>query len=166
MIPGQNAADTHSVNGSQTSLLPDATGLSAPRETWTTRCVAWVAAARAHRVICLVMGIWLLNGFDLVFTLLSYKHGLLQEQNPVARLMLGNGTSSIILFKIGLVLIGSYPLLRFRRTRIAELASYLVMAAYVILAVRWSTCFELYAAVLPGDIDLAELQDLDVTAPH
>lgn len=108
----------------------------------------------------------MLNGFDLVFTLLSYRHGLLQEQNPLARLMLGNGTSSIVLFKIGLVLIGSYPLLRFRRTRIAELASFLVLVAYVLLAIRWSTCFELYTSALPGGIDLAELQDLDVTVPH
>lgn len=154
------------MHGSQTSLLPDATGLPAPRESWSTRFVAWVAAARSHRVICLVMGIWLLNGFDLVFTLLSYKHGLLQEQNPIARLMLGHGTSSIVVFKVGLVLIGSYPLLRFRRLRLAELAAYVVLAAYVFLAVRWSTCFELYAAALPGGLDMAGLADVEVTAPH
>lgn len=112
------------------------------------------------------MGIWLLNGFDLVFTLLSHRHGLLQEQNPIARLILGNGTSSIVLFKIGLVLIGSYPLLRFRRLRLAELAAYLVLAAYVLLAIRWSTCFELYSFALPGDVDLAGLEDVEVTVPH
>ncbi len=181
VIPRWAPADTDGVNGSQTSLLPDATDLRAPArrgrqadlvglparpETLTTRFVAWVAGSRAHRVICLVMGIWLLNGFDLVFTLLSHRHGLLQEQNPVARLILGNGTSSIVLFKIGLVLIGSYPLLRFRRLRLAELAAYLVLAAYVLLAIRWSTCFELYSFALPGDVDLAGLENVEVTAPH
>ncbi len=166
VIPGRAPADTDGVNGSQTSLLPDATGLPARPETWTTRFVAWVAGSRAHRVICLVLGIWLLNGFDLVFTLLSHRHGLLQEQNPIARFILGNGTSSIVLFKIGLVLIGSYPLLRFRRLRLAELAAYLVLAAYVLLAIRWSICFELYAFALPGDVDLAGLEDVEVTAPH
>ncbi len=181
VIPGRAPADTDGVNGSQTSLLPDATDLQAPArrgrkgdvvglparpETWTTRFVAWVAGSRAHRVICLVMGIWLLNGFDLVFTLLSHRHGLLQEQNPVARLILGSGTSSIVLFKIGLVLIGSYPLLRFRRLRLAELAAYLVLAAYVLLAIHWSTCFELYSFALPGDLDLAGLENVEITVPH
>ena len=174
-------ADTDSVNGSQTSLGTDATGLSASPETWFARFASWVAAARAHRVICLVLGIWLLNGFDLVFTLLSHRHGLLQEQNPIARLILGTsgaglldgrasllaGASAIVLFKIGLVSIGSYPLLRFRRLRIAELAAYLVLAVYVLLAVRWSTCFELYAAALPGGgLDLAGLDGVEATAPH
>lgn len=173
VIPARAPVDTDSVSGSQTSLLPDATGrqadlvgLPVARGTWATRFVAWAAASRDHRVICLVMGIWMLNGFDLVFTLLSHKHGLLQEQNPIARFMLGNGTSSIVLFKIGLVLIGSYPLLRFRRLRLAELAAYLVLAAYVFLAIRWSTCFELYAFALSGDIDLAGVDDVEVTAPH
>ncbi len=44
----------------------------------------WVAEARSHRVICLVLGIWLLNGFDLAFTILSHEQGVLHEENPVA----------------------------------------------------------------------------------
>lgn len=173
VISGRAPADTNGVNESQTSLATDAAGLSVSRESWSVRFASWVAAARAHRVICLVLGIWLLNGFDLAFTLLSHRHGLLQEQNPIARLILGtnrvgwlDGTSSIVLFKIALVLIGSYPLLRFRRLRLAELAAYLVLAVYVFLAVRWSTCFDLYAAALPGDIGLAGLEDMEITAPH
>lgn len=128
--------------------------------------MTWVAEARSHRVICVVMGIWLLNAFDLIFTLLSHRHGLLDEENPIARFVLGNGTLSIVLFKIGMVLIGSYPLLRFRRLRLAELAAYVVLAAYAFLAIRWSTCFELYSAVLPGHIDLAGLENLSGTARH
>ena len=128
--------------------------------------MTWMAEARSHRVICVVMGIWMLNAFDLIFTLLSHRHGLLDEENPIARFVLGNGTLSIVLFKVGLVLIGSYPLLRFRRVRLAELASYVVLAAYAFLAIRWSTCFELYSAALPGQLDLAGLEDLTGTARH
>ncbi len=106
------------------------------------------------------MGIWLLNGFDLAFTVLAHEQGMLHEQNPLARFMLDNGTASIILFKIGLVLIGSYPLLRFRQARISELGSCLIFAAYVFLAIRWSTCFELYTAASGGQIDLAEIGPL------
>lgn len=126
----------------------------------------WVANARSHRVICVVLGIWMLNAFDLIFTLLSHRHGLLHEENPIARLVLGNGTLSIVLFKVGLVLIGSYPLLRFRRVRLAELAAYLILASYALLAIRWSTCFELYSAVLPGQLDLAGLEDFSGTVRH
>ena len=154
------------MNGNPTSLTPEVLGASEPSHTWTSRLMTWMAEARSHRVICVVMGIWMLNAFDLIFTLLSHRHGLLDEENPIARFVLGNGTLSIVLFKVGLVLIGSYPLLRFRRVRLAELASYVVLAAYAFLAIRWSTCFELYSAALPGQLDLAGLEDLTGTARH
>lgn len=130
------------------------------------RLMHWVAEARSHRVICLVLGIWLLNGFDLAFTILSYEQGVLHEENPVARHMLEQGTASMILFKIGLVLIGSYPLLRFRRARITELGSYVILAAYAFLAFRWSTCFELYADTVGHDFNLAGIESLIKTPPQ
>ena len=49
-----------------------------------------------------------------------------------------------------MVLIGSYPLLRFRRARITELGAYLIFAAYIFLAVRWSICYELFT-IAPTD---------------
>ncbi len=158
--------DTDNVNSGSTATLSDGMGVSAQPSPWTVRLVNWVAEARSHRVICLVLGIWLLNGFDLTFTILSHRHGLLQEANPVAGFMLSNGTASIILFKIGLVLIGSYPLLRFRRVRLSELAAFLVLAAYVLLAVRWSTCFEIYAGMTPSHLDLADLEYLRRASPQ
>lgn len=128
------------------------------RAPWTKRLIHWAVSARAHRIICLVLGIWMLNAFDLAFTILSHEQGLLHEENPLARQMLSNGMASIILFKLGMVLIGSYPLLRFRTARIAELAAYLVFAAYVLLAIRWSMCYELYASVVPDHMDLADIE--------
>jgi len=134
-------------------LPPDATTPSG----WNRFC-HWVAAARSHRVICLVAGIWMLNGFDLAFTLLSHQHGLLDEQNPFARSMLEQGELSVLLFKVGLVLIGSYPLLRFRHVRITELGALVVLFVYALLAFRWSACFELYSASISNPISLAELE--------
>jgi hypothetical protein len=122
-----------------------------------------MAEARSHRVICLVLGVWLLNGFDLAFTILAHQHGLLHEENPLARRMLSHGTTSIVLFKIGLVLIGSYPILRFRMRRISELAAVLVLAAYVMLAIRWSTCVDLYSAAAGHYFDLAGVPPLTDT---
>jgi hypothetical protein len=148
------------MNGSLSTLLPDLSREEASHRGWMSRLVDWVVEARSHRVICLVLGLWLLNGFDLAFTVLSHQQGLLHEENPLARHMLSNGTTSIVLFKIGLVLIGSYPLLRFRVARITEMASLLVLAAYVVLAVRWSTYYELYTLACPHDIDFAEARSL------
>ena len=95
-----------------------------------------------------------------------HEHGMLHEQNPVARHVLAQGHLSVMAFKFGLVLIGSYPLLRFRRARIAELGAFVVFVAYALLAVRWSVCFKLYALTLNADGNLAELQRASTTIPY
>ena len=63
-------------------------------------------------MILLVLCIWLLNAFDLAFTVYAHQQGVLHEANPVARGMLEGGTVVIMLYKVGMVLIGSYPLMR------------------------------------------------------
>lgn len=133
---------------------------------WSIRAVSWISEARSHRVICLVCGIWLLNFFDLAFTLLSHQQGVLQEQNPLARQMLQNGAASIALYKVGLVLIGTYPLLKFRTARIAEMASMVVLLAYATLSIRWSACYDLYVAAFSGDMSVADLDLTSVATPH
>ena len=118
---------------------------------WWHKFVDWVAESRSHRVLALVACIWLLNAFDLDLTIASWQAGVLDEQNPVARRMLRFGPTCIVLYKIGLVLIGSYPLLKFRSARIAEMGAVVVLAAYIVLALRWATCFELYAIAISGE---------------
>ncbi len=133
---------------------------------WWLRLITWVAEARSHRVICVVCGIWLLNAFDLAFTLLSHEQGMLDEQNPLARQMLQNGIASIALYKVALVIIGTYPLLKFRTTRIAEMASLVVLLAYASLAIRWSVCYELYVAAFSGSMNVADLDLAGTATPH
>ncbi len=132
---------------------------------WWSRLIDWVVEARAHRVICLVLGIWLLNGFDLAFTILSHDQRLLHEENPLARYMLGYGTASIVLFKVGLVLVGSYPLLRFRTARITELGSFVILIAYGLLAVHWAECYALYDFTALHNIELARSGAMGVFFP-
>ncbi len=124
---------------------------------WHARLLHWAADARAHRVICLVLAVWMLNGFDLTFTILAHEQGLLQEQNPLARKFLADGPASMILFKVGLVLIGSYPLLRYRRARITEMATLTILIAYGLLAVHWSECYKLYTLTSGGPVNIAEI---------
>ena len=127
---------------------------------WRARLMHWLAGARAHRVICLVLAIWLLNGFDLTFTILAHEQGSLQEQNPLARRFLADGPLSVTLFKVGLVLIGSYPLLRYRRARITEMATLIILMAYGLLAVHWSEYFRLSTITSGTPVHVAELSTL------
>ena len=113
--------------------------------------------SRAHRVLILIGGVWLLNAFDLILTVTAYQQGLLQEGNPLARYMLQLGMPSIVLFKIGLVLIGSYPLLRYRNARITEIGTFVILIAYAMLAVHWSECYEIYTLVAGDDYYIAEV---------
>lgn len=146
------------------SALRPTTSPGHPRRTWCARFFDWVAESRSHRVILLVMGVWILNGFDLILTLLSHEQGLLQEGNPVARWILSLGTPSVVLFKVGLVMIGSYPLLRFRSARITELGTLVILVAYALLAVHWSTCYELYAATINSDLSYADIDAITEAA--
>lgn len=124
---------------------------------WRDRAVSWMIESRSHRVICIMLGIWMLNGFDLAFTVLAHQQGFLQEANPLARQMLHNGIASIVLYKVGLVLIGSYPLLKFRQACITELGALVVLMSYMFLAFHWSLCYELYAVSASAAGTFAEL---------
>jgi len=159
MFPVPIATDTIGMAESPSTIFAGTIGHSAYRP-WLSRLVHWFSDARSHRVICLVLGVWLLNGFDLALTILAHNQGMLAEENPVARHLLADGPSSLILFKIGLVLIGSYPLLRFRCARITELATLVILVAYAFLAVHWSECYELYTLTASGHINMAEMDAL------
>ena len=147
-----------------TFSAPDAIG---PREVashgWA-RLVHWFTEARSHRVICLIACIWLLNAFDLALTILAHKQGMLQEGNPLAREFLQQGPLTLTLYKVGLVLIGSYPLVRFRRARITELGTLAVLIAYATLAVHWSTCYELYTLSASDGFSIAEVNQITGSA--
>lgn len=155
LLARAESADTCSM---AQAISPTFAGTLLPvQRPWYARLVHWAADARAHRVICLVMAVWMLNGFDLTFTILAHEQGLLQEQNPLAQKFLDDGPLPMILFKIGLVLIGSYPLLRYRRARITEMASLVVLLAYGLLAVHWSECYRLYSLTSGGPVNIAEI---------
>jgi hypothetical protein len=136
-------------------ILADTIGRE--ERSWYSRLVHWAADARSHRVICLVLAIWMLNGFDLTFTLMAHQQGVLHEQNPLARRFLDQGPAPVALFKIGLVLIGSYPLLRFRRARVTEMATIVILLAYGMLAVHWSECYRLYTLTSGMPVNIAEI---------
>lgn len=138
--------DTLRVSTCQSTQVGSFPRSSRHDESVPSRLLRWFTNARSHRVICLLLGVWLLNAFDLALTVIAHGQGLLVEQNPIARQMLDNGIVSIILYKIGLVCIGTYPLLKFRKHRIAEMGTMIAIVAYAMLAVHWDNCYRLYTA--------------------
>ena len=125
------------------------------RDRWAKH-TGLVVEGRSRRVICLVAGIWLFNAFDLALTIIAHQQGLLQEENPLARELLRHGAVPLILYKTGLVLIGSYPLLKFRAARITELGTLVVLLIYALLAARWSSCYDVYHATFAQAVSQPE----------
>ncbi len=105
----------------------------------------WLAQARPRRVICLVVGLWILNTFDLLLTLTASRQRLLHELNPVAAHMLEAGEGYLVLYKFGLIAIASYSLLRFRRERITEYGAVFALVVYGFVAIHWRNCYDFYA---------------------
>ena len=128
------------------------------RESWWGWIPVPAAHARPHRVICLLTAIWMFNAYDLTMTLWAYGHGVLFEGNPIAQQMLEWGVASLILYKVGLILIGSYPLLKLRHALTTEVSALIILLAYLALAVQWSEyCRLAEIAILPSQAATAWL---------
>ncbi len=130
--------------------------------TWLTRTIDWFTAARSHRVICLVMGLWVFSIFDVALTMLAHEQGMLDESNPIARRLL-NSPPAIMLYKLSLVTFASTIILSNRRRLVAELAAGGVLAVYTIVAIQWRLCYELYVLTHIGDIRSQEIDAIDLT---
>ncbi|MHC4093476.1 MAG: DUF5658 family protein, partial [Planctomycetota bacterium] len=89
-----------------------------------------LVASRARRVLCMLSGLWLINLFDLVLTLLAHAQGMLDESNPIARRLLPLGPEVVAAFKLLLVGGSSAVLIRFRTRFIAEISAALMLLLY------------------------------------
>ena len=84
----------------------------------------------------LLVGLWLLNAFDLMLTVTAQQLSGFNEGNPLGRLML-NHPYAVFAFKIGAVAFASAVLIVFRHHRLVELACWGICAVYVVLALIW-----------------------------
>lgn len=99
---------------------------------------------RSQRVLYALAAIWVLNLFDLSFTITESKAKLFRELNPLAATMLDH-PHALVLYKSSLVVIGSWLLLRYRRRRLTELACWLLLATNGYVGIRWQ---QYYADVM------------------
>ena len=95
--------------------------------------------ARTRRMAQAIGVLWLLSVADLFFTLWAHLFTPFHEINPIAAVMLdADQLATLILFKLILTTIGATIFWRLRGYSRAEFALWLVVAAYVMLAFRWS----------------------------
>ena len=121
------------------SIPAEASRTDSP-ETRRSRLAAAVLQAtvgtRSRRVCCLLAVLWLLNGFDLIYTILANQIGHFPELNPVARPLLDN-VWALSAFKAGAVALGSIILFVLRKHRITEFVTWSLVLVYTALAFRW-----------------------------
>ena len=111
---------------------------------WATIRLA-ALGTRSRRILSLLVLLWILNAFDLTYTILAHRIGGFFELNPFARMLLGT-VWGLVLFKLILVGGGSIILLRLRRHRLTELVCWGLCLIYTALAFTWMA----YYGVLTG----------------
>lgn len=96
---------------------------------------------RPRRVLWVLAAVWVLNGFDLGFTMVAHAYGHFTELNPIAAGMLSQPWYLLTAFKFISLSAGSIILLLLSRHKVAELGSWLLLSAYLFVALRWYDYF-------------------------
>lgn len=100
---------------------------------------------RPMRVLLLLAAVWIVNGFDLGFTLFARQTTWFTELNPAADWALRQGTAVAVLFKVLLVGTASAILWRCRRLALSEGLLWVFALMCVGLSLRWHNYFEFFA---------------------
>jgi hypothetical protein len=94
---------------------------------------------RGRRVAQLLAVLLLLSVSDLGFTLWAHAVTPFDEMNPLARVLLdGNHVSALVVTKLLLTVTGIAIFWHLRALARAEVALWVLVAAYVTIALRWS----------------------------
>ncbi|MBK9119156.1 MAG: hypothetical protein IPM18_06080 [Phycisphaerales bacterium] len=106
---------------------------------------------RSRRILLLLSAIWVISIFDLAFTLNEYGTEKFVELNPVADRVLAGPVHHVMLYKFGLLGVGTLILLALRRHTVAELACWFLFTFKVYVGVRWFAYYDclLYDYVNP-----------------
>ena len=116
--------------------------------------------ARDRRLLWLLIGVWIVNLFDLCFTLLAVEQRILVELNPVAARLLAYGPGVLTLYKFSLLSVGTAILWRCRRHRLSETAAWVVAILCVALALIW---YKLYLDAQPQWVEADTINEI---LPH
>jgi hypothetical protein len=104
------------------------------------RCFRWLI--RPRRVLLLLTAVWIVNIFDLGYTLLESTRRDFIEVNPFAAKLVGASPEALVVYKATLVVLSSAILLAHRRHRIAELACWFLFAIHLYVGICWARYYE------------------------
>ena len=93
-------------------------------------------ARRSRRVTLILVMLWIVNAFDLVFTLLAVKAGGFIEANPIAAPLM-NDVALLVIFKILVVAMASIIILKFRKRLFTEIGCWGLFLTYTLLSAIW-----------------------------
>lgn len=91
---------------------------------------------RARRIACVLAAIWVLNAFDLCFTVTASDCRHFDELNPIARGLIGEPLL-LTVYKLLLLVPCTLIFAALRQRRIAELAAWLGLSVYTLVTLRW-----------------------------
>jgi hypothetical protein len=94
-------------------------------------------STRNRRFVWLLIGVWVVNCFDLELTLLAAQQRMLSEVNPVVARLLPYGPKALTLYKFSLLAAGTAILWRFRSYRLATVALWVIAVACVAVSLVW-----------------------------
>jgi len=98
-----------------------------------------IDGCRTRRIAELLIVVCVLSMADLVFTVWAQLFTAFYEMNPLARGILHhNAFFPLVVMKVALTGIGAGIFWRLRKYWRAELALWLVVMVYVLLAIRWN----------------------------
>lgn len=112
---------------------------------------------RRRRLFWLLVGIWIINLFDLGFTLLLYEQRVLIEMNPLAARILPLGAGALAAYKLTLLTFGTGMLWQCRRCGFAEWCAWAYALICVGLSLRWH---QIYLDAQPGWVMANTVADL------
>jgi hypothetical protein len=104
------------------------------------RSFRWLV--RPRRVLLLLAAVWVINTFDLGYTLLESLRRDFVELNPVAASLMGGSPEALVVYKTVLIAGSSVILLIHRRQRVAELGCWFLLGAYLWVALCWWRYYE------------------------
>jgi hypothetical protein len=93
-------------------------------------------------VLLTLAAVWVINAFDLGYTLLESHYSGFIEVNPVAARLIQASDEILVSYKTVLLVVSSTILLLCRRHRVVELGCWFLLAVHIHLAVRWWYYYE------------------------
>jgi hypothetical protein len=127
---------------SSISVQADGTPRRSPRSRVAALVRSFRWLTRPRRVLLVLSAVWVLNIFDLGYTLLESLHNGFIELNPLAARLVGESPAALVGYKAALIAISSAILLVFRRQRVVELGCWFLLAVYLQVAVCWAFYYE------------------------